>query len=564
MKISKLLRIAGLISFILVIANIISISQLQMSFNAERSAKERQLELDNLGDQLQAASDYLTDQVRNYAQNGNKAHSDAYWAEVNETKTREGVTGRLVELEVDQEYLNLLKQAEEESAELVLTEEIAMAEAGKGNLDQARILLYGDEYSKAKERISNLIVEFSDKVNNDAMIQAEKATNKSKLLFMVVYIWISLLILTIILTFLLLGKKIKSLQTITKRLDELASNDGDLTSRVNITSKDEIGEIAHSFNVFTEKIQNIVVDIARETKDVARATEVLTDICAQTSLASEEVARTIEDIALGAGDQARDTESGAMNINVLGDIIAKELLSIQELALATDTVESLIGDGFKILEELNDTTKESGHIAKEVYDIIMDTSKSAEKITIASEKIKSIAVQTNLLALNATIEAARAGESGRGFAVVADEIRKLAEDSSSFTNEIENVIQDLMVKTNQAVETTHQAEEITSNQSESVKSTSSKFNGISVSVDNMKKIARILDAQGRGMDRKKEEIIGTVENLSAIAQENAAGTQEASASVEEQAAAMEEIEEASERLFQQSAAILDIIGRFKY
>ena len=106
-------------------------------------------------------------------------------------------------------------------------------------------------------------------------------------------------------TFLLLGKKVKTLQTITQRLDELASHDGDLTSRVNITTRDEIGEIAHSFNLFTEKIQNIVVDIANETKHVVVASEQLTATCAQSSLASEEVARTIEEIAKGAGIKPR-------------------------------------------------------------------------------------------------------------------------------------------------------------------------------------------------------------------------------------------------------------------
>lgn len=133
MKISKILGVAGLMSFILVIANIVSISQLQIGFNTERSVKESQLEFEQLGFQLQRSSDYLTDQARSYAQDKNVVYYDAYWKEVNETKTREGVIERLVELGVDEEYLNLLEQAENESGNLVLIEEAAMRETEKGN-----------------------------------------------------------------------------------------------------------------------------------------------------------------------------------------------------------------------------------------------------------------------------------------------------------------------------------------------------------------------------------------------------------------------------------------------
>ncbi len=564
MKISKLLGIAGLISFILVIANIISIGQLQVGFNAERSAIQREIELEQLGIQLQEASDYLTDQVRNYAQSNNKIYYDAYWEEVNQTKTRENVIIRLKELGVEQEYLTLLEEAENESAALVLTEEIAMDETQKGNLDKARNLLYGEEYSKVKDKITLLVEAFSDEVNEDATKEAIRATNKSKQLFIGVYIWISILILTVATTLLMLRQKIKDLQNITRRLDELASNDGDLTSRINITSKDEIGEIANSFNVFTEKIQNIVVDIANETHHIAVASEELTATCAQSSIASEEVARTIEDIAKGAAEQAKDTESGAMNISVLGNIITNELASIQELGTSTNAVEILIEEGFKVLEELNSITKENGQVSNKVYHIIMDTNTSAQQIVRASKMIENIAEQTNLLALNAKIEAARAGESGRGFAVVAGEIGKLAEDSTRFTAEIGKVIQDLMAKTQDAVEAITQAEQIVVHQTKNVENTSETFNGISVSIDDMKRVGEILAQQGRAMDNKREEIIDIIGNLTAIAEENAAGTQEASATVEEQTASMVEIAEASESVSEQAEAILGIIGRFKY
>lgn len=146
--------------------------------------------------------------------------------------------------------------------------------------------------------------------------------------------------------------------------------------------------------------------------------------------------------------------------------------------------------------------------------------------------IKRIAQQTNLLALNAAIEAARAGEAGRGFAVVADEIRKLAEQSNGFTGEIADIIEELSEKTEKAVATMDQVGKFMKEQTESVSSTNQKFEGIASSIEKMKNAIEIIAKSSKGMETKKEVIITTMENLSAISQQNAAGTEEVSASIQ--------------------------------
>jgi len=152
------------------------------------------------------------------------------------------------------------------------------------------------------------------------------------------------------------------------------------------------------------------------------------------------------------------------------------------------------------------------------------------------------------MALNAAIEAARAGEHGRGFAVVAEEVRKLAEQSNSSVHEIETIINELIAKTNRAVAVMNDVKGIVTAQTESVGDSMGKFEGIAGAIEKTREAIGKLNVSGLEMESKKGEIIEVIQNLSAIAQENAAGSEEAAASIEEQTAAVQEIANANQEL----------------
>ncbi len=160
-------------------------------------------------------------------------------------------------------------------------------------------------------------------------------------------------------------------------------------------------------------------------------------------------------------DQAKETELGASNVNTLGNIVMQNQKLMKKLNDATKSVEEYKSEGMNTLNSLVEHAEKTFIATGEVRKVILDTNRSAEKIETASQMIKNIATQTNLLALNATIEAARAGESGRGFSVVADEIRKIAEQSTDFRDEITMVIQELGEKTETAASIEEQTASIT-------------------------------------------------------------------------------------------------------
>ena len=225
---------------------------------------------------------------------------------------------------------------------------------------------------------------------------------------------------------------------ITEMLKEAAEGRGDLTKRVVINSKDEIGDLSEYFNMFISGIHELVNKIIDETDNVNHAIVISNENILGLTADLEDISASIEQLSAGM----EETASATHEINTTYVQIEAAVGTIAEKAQVGAISATEIN---KKANALKDDAKNSQVHAHEVRLVIDKTLKEAiektkevERIKALSDSILEISSQTNLLALNAAIEAARAGESGRGFSVVAEEIKKLAEDSRNTVNEIHN------------------------------------------------------------------------------------------------------------------------------
>lgn len=359
----------------------------------------------------------------------------------------------------------------------------------------------------------------------------------------------------------LISKPIKEIVEETDKISDL-----DISSNVNqniLSREDEIGNIGKAIHKIQENLRNFITDLSESSRNAAKSSNDLNKTSAVVIKGMDEIASTADEIAHGATSQAERTEQGAVKASELGEIIEKDHEQLKQLVSYSQKVSVLTNEGLEILKDLTEKTNHSSVATKEIHNGILKTQESSDKISEASNVIAAIAEQTNLLALNAAIEAARAGEHGAGFAVVAEEIRKLAEQSTSSTKLIDQMVMELQKNAHNAVETMESVSKTIIEQEESVKNTEEKYLEIDDAIKLSEKAVEDLSKLGEEMESRKDEILSVIEDLSAIAEENAASTQETSAIMAQQQTSLEEIGKSTESLAGVVNELNDIINKFR-
>lgn len=315
-----------------------------------------------------------------------------------------------------------------------------------------------------------------------------------------------------------------------------------------IKRRNEIGDVTRAMSNMAENLRSIVNHITDHSQNTAATAEELTATAQSTNESASSVAESVSAISKQAREQAKEIQVAADSVESTSSLVQNMITELDELSNAIENINSKKNEGKKALYELIRLTNENSKDAANISNVIVETNESAERISKASDMIQSISEQTNLLALNAAIEAARAGESGKGFAVVAEEIRKLAENSAVFTDEIKGIIQDLMTKTRNAVDIIGTVVDKMNEQNENTELTGEKFNEIEHAVELSNTIVNKVKESSEEIETSNNAITEVTKNLISIAEQNALTSAEALESVESQVSSIGDISNASENL----------------
>lgn len=354
-----------------------------------------------------------------------------------------------------------------------------------------------------------------------------------------------------IIGFLIAAIIVKPIEKATKMIVKISELD--FTDRENLQAslnrrKDETGVMAKAIGTLRKELADVIRSITGQSVELHDASNAMNNSAYETSQSVDQFEKAINEIAQGATSQAQETQTATENVILMGNMIEETNNEVEKLRNNARSMRDSGDKALNILAELNNINQKTKEAIQTIYEQTNMTNESALKIKEATDIITDIAEETNLLSLNASIEAARAGEQGRGFAVVASQIQKLAEQSNDSARQIADIINLLITDSEKTVETMEDVKAVIEQQNEHVINTGKAFMEVKTGIDSSVESVREITAKTKQLDDARVKVVDVVQNLTAIAEENAASTEETSASASEVGAIMGTISDNAQQL----------------
>ncbi|OTW88840.1 methyl-accepting chemotaxis protein [Bacillus thuringiensis serovar sumiyoshiensis] len=359
------------------------------------------------------------------------------------------------------------------------------------------------------------------------------------------------------------GKLVKPIQQIDTKLKELASQEGDLTARLQVNSNDEIGAIAASFNKMLENLQHIINRVQKTSVEVQTASENMLEKTNTSREATIRVQSSMSNLNASIQSQTSSMEESSTAMDDMAvsvQRIAESASSVAELAVATSEHAS---DGSTVIQKSVSqmtTIHEAVNATSEVVERLITHTKY---IDTAVQSISNIAEQTNLLALNASIEAARAGEQGKGFAVVADEVRKLAEQSKTAATDINQLLHQIQNDTETASSMMSQGRSEAFEGINVIREAGTSFTTIVEQVNKVSTQMQDISATAEEMAASAEEMNASLNNIASISTEVSSETAATAQSAEQKVIVMNEMTVTAGKMKQTVEELDQLVSHFK-
>lgn len=369
------------------------------------------------------------------------------------------------------------------------------------------------------------------------------------------------LIIGIVIALIITRAVTKELKTLNNAMNMMAN--GKLTYRINVKSKNELGQAEANYNVMADQISSLIKDVEEKSGVLITASQKISNVSESTTETVNQVSEAIQSVSIGASGQAESTQKATSEVELLASKLHETKAYVSDINDMSVETKQLSDQGLTIVDDLIEKGEKSKDNSRFSKNVVNEMIESINKINFISDAITEITEQTNLLSLNASIEAARAGESGRGFAVVADEIRKLAEQSQSSTDEIKQIVKEISAKSVVAEKTMDESVDIIDEQNKSINDAKELFGHISDAVNALKEGLDNIASLNEQMDASRENVVKSMEDVASVSTETAAASEEVSASAEEVNATMHTLNQFTVELDEIATHLTEAINRFE-
>ena len=393
--------------------------------------------------------------------------------------------------------------------------------------------------------------------------KSEKDAVINQIVYAIVFMVVFLMVACMLLGFIFASSLSRSLKKSIGAVQSVAT--GNLRTPVDeklLKQKDEVGDLTRGIKRLQDEMTRSIEFIASNSKAVLEASGALETTAKETTSSMREVENSMNDIAQSASQQAKISGDASVYVAQMGEKIEQTRREVDELKMNAEAMRESEEETAATMGRLLESNSEVDRLIREIAQQTKQTNESAQKIKEATDIIASIAEETSLLSLNASIEAARAGENGRGFAVVAEQIQKLAQQSDESSKKIDEIIRQLIEDSDRTVGTMEQVMSTVFAQTEHMQQTSEKTQEVrerlGVSLDSM----AVIEESVAYLNKARQEIVRTVQELSDIAKQNAATTQEVCATVNLVTEGFGSVEGSTEDLRSIADGLEDSMGHF--